>query len=271
MRGRRNVSGHASGSPSSRMSARVMMLPARRESRTSSPPRSIRTSWPRMISGSPGGNPSNSRPTCRYFTWPWWSAPQMSTRCSHPRPDLSPRYGRPGRRYVRGPPALRRLLAPVAGVERPPERVELTAGVVQLVLPMDVRSLGGQQVGDGIPHRNPARAPGVDGPGWVQGHELEVDPATVLRVVLAVGVPRRHDLAQDVVQPRRGQEEVEEAGTGHVDALQVRRRGRLDRRLDLVGDLPGRPPRRLRYLHRDRARPVSLAVVRIAGLERDAV
>src|SRR4051812_46022560 len=51
----------------------------------------------------------------------------------------------------------------------------------------------------------------------------------------------------------------------------MRRRSLLDGGLDPVGDLPGRELRRLRYLHRDRARPVTLAAFRIAGLERDTV
>ena len=107
--------------------------------------------------------------------------------------------------------------------------------------------------------------------GGVGGHELEIDLPTVQRVALPIGVAGGYDLAQYVVEPRRRQKEVEEARAGDIDPLQVRRRLRLERHLDPVGDLARRELRRLRHLHRDGAGPVTLAAIRIAGLERDAV
>ena len=61
---------------------------ALREAGRARPPRSSFTSWPSSTSGSPAGYPSASMPDCIDFTWPWWSAPQMSMRCSQPALEL---------------------------------------------------------------------------------------------------------------------------------------------------------------------------------------
>ena len=135
---------------------------------------------------------------------------------------------------------------------------------------MHVHALGNEQVANGVADGDPPPTAGVERAGGVGGHELEIDLLAVQRLVLPVGVAGGHYLAQDVVQPRRREEEVEEARAGDIDPLQVRRRRILERCLDPVGDLAGRELRRLRHVHRDRARPVTLAAFRIAGLERDA-
>jgi hypothetical protein len=136
---------------------------------------------------------------------------------------------------------------------------------------MHLCALGNEQVGNGVADGDPPSTAGVERAGGVGGHELEIDLPALQRVVLPVGVAGGHDLAQHVVEPRRRQEEVEEARAGDVDALQVRRRRRLEVGLDPVSDLTGRELHCLCHLHRDGAGPVTSAAIRIAGLERDTV
>ena len=65
-------------------------------------------------------------------------------------------------------PAFRRRLAPVPRMERRREQVELVAGVVQVVLAMDLRALRGEQVRRARPRPRPsAHHPrGADRSGW---------------------------------------------------------------------------------------------------------
>jgi len=58
---------------------------------------------------------------------------------------------------------LRRFLPPITSNQRRRERVELRAGIVQVVLAVDLGTLRRQQVGDRVPDRDPPTAAGV---GW---------------------------------------------------------------------------------------------------------
>ena len=86
---------------------------------------------------------------------------------------------------------LGRLAALVAGEQRRRERVELVAGVVQVVLAVHDRALGREEVGQRVADRHPAATAGVERAGGVGRHELEVDAQAVERVAVAVGLALR--------------------------------------------------------------------------------
>ena len=136
---------------------------------------------------------------------------------------------------------------------------------------MHLGALGGEQVGDGVTDRDPPPAAGVQRAGRVGRHELEVDAPAGEGVRGPVAVALLHHLAQDVREPRRGEEEVEEARPRRSrpgrDGATLRRleRGLASRRRPR-GVLPARL---LGQRQGDRRGPV--AVVALLGrLQHDA-
>ena len=116
---------------------------------------------------------------------------------------------------------------------------------------MHDRALGREQVGERVAHGHPTATAGVQRAGGVGGHELEVDAQAVERVAVAVRLALRHDREQDLVQPARGEAEVEEAGARDLDPLEVRGPGPLELVGELGGDLPRRQAERLGQLEGD--------------------
>ncbi len=153
---------------------------------------------------------------------------------------------------------LGRRLAPVAGDERVAERVELVAGVVQVVLAVHHRALRGEQIGDRVAHCDPAPPTRVQRAGRVDRHELEVDAAPREHVGRAEPVARRHRAAQHVVEPCRPEVEVDEARRRHLGSLQVRHRRGVERGDQARGDLQGGPADRLGQHQRGVGRPVTV-------------
>ena len=121
-------------------------------------------------------------------------------------------------------PVLGRLFATESGDQRSGEGVELVPRVVQVVLAVDLGSLRGEEVRERVADRHPTRAAGVDRPGRVQRDELEIDPISRERPAVPVSLALRHDPAQDLVEPRGREIEVDEAGPGDLGALEVRGR-----------------------------------------------
>ena len=160
-------------------------------------------------------------------------------------------------------PALRQLRTPGPRQEGRAEGVELGARVVEVVLAVDLGALGRQHVGDRVADRHPAAAAGVQRSGRVGRHELEVDPTPRQGMTAAVPLARGDHRAQDVVQPGRMQEEVDEARACDLDAFHVCLRRGLERGDDPPRDLPRRRGDRLGELQRDVGLPVAvLALLR---------
>ena len=107
---------------------------------------------------------------------------------------------------------FRRRLAAVSGHQRGRERVELTSGVIQVVLAVHSCALGGQQVGDRVPDRHPPAAAGVQRPGRIGRNELQIDREVGVRIAVAVLGAAGDDRPQHVVEPGGSKEEVSAAG-----------------------------------------------------------
>jgi hypothetical protein len=167
---------------------------------------------------------------------------------------------------VAGISALRdgRLLAnglAHAGLERQGEPLELSARVVDVVLAGHRRTLGAQQPGQRVAHGGRARVHDHQRSGGIRRHELDAD--TLARVARAMTVPRAgfQDLAHGAGRPRRRQEDVQEARTGHLEPCDL-----VELRKVLhhgVGYLARRPARRLGEHHRHVRR-----VIAVLGLAR---
>ena len=129
-------------------------------------------------------------------------------------------------------PVFGRFDALVARVERIAELVELGAGVVEVVLAVHLGALRREQVRDRVADRDPAPTARVQGPGGIGRDELEVYPPAREHRRAAVPIARRDHITQDVVQPRRREEEVEEAGPGNLDLGEMRNGVGLERSLE---------------------------------------
>ena len=102
------------------------------------------------------------------------------------------------------------------------EPVHLAARVVVVVLALHVPAGMREQTGDGITeHRVPCMAD-VQRAGRVGADELHLD-ALAVGLPGAVGRARRHHVAERVVQPAVGDEDVQEPRAGNLDALDERR------------------------------------------------
>ena len=103
----------------------------------------------------------------------------------------------------------------------------------------------------------------VEGTVGVGRDELDVDPGTCAEVEAGVAVlPRRDDVGEHVVQPRRRQPEVDEAGPGDLDRVDVREVHRLEGTDQVAGDVARVPTGGLGRGERDVARPVPVLAAR---------
>ena len=109
---------------------------------------------------------------------------------------------------------LRRRLALGRGQQRPGVPVDLGAVVVEVVLLADGRALRGQDPGQGVADRGPARAAQVQRPGRVGRDELEVEPLAGQQVGVPVRRAGGHDRPGQLSGGRGVQHDVEEARTG---------------------------------------------------------
>ena len=113
-------------------------------------------------------------------------------------------------------------------------------GVVQVVLAAHLGTLAREQVRDGVAHRHPAAAAGVQRPGGVGRDELEVDPPAGERAVRAVGArpPRpRRAAPRGASVGRRWK--LRKPGPGDLDVVEVRHAGPFELGGDRLGDLSG--------------------------------
>src|SRR4029453_8120995 len=107
--------------------------------------------------------------------------------------------------------------AQVRRLDAGPEPVVLAAGVVDVVLALDLVPGDGEQVGQGVAGRGQAGVADVEGPGRVGRDELDVDPLPVAEVDRAEGVPLGQDPADQAGEPALVEPDVDEPGTGHLD------------------------------------------------------
>ena len=128
--------------------------------------------------------------------------------------------------------------AQVGRLDAGPELVDLAAGVVEVVLALDLVAGGGEQVGQGVAGRGEAGVADVQRPGRVGRDELDVDPLPVAEVDGAERLALGQDPADQPGEPALVEPDVDEPGTGHLDPghpvgqLQVGDHG--------LGDRPGR-------------------------------
>ncbi len=143
-------------------------------------------------------------------------------------------------------------------LDGPPEPVHLPAGVVEVVLALDTPPLVVEQRRQGVPDRRVACVADRQRTGRVRTDELHLD-APAVRLGGAVGRAARHDIAERVVEPTVGDEDVQEPRPGHLHALDERRLG--EGRADRLGDLPRFPPGARRQDERDVGREVAVLLL----------
>ena len=134
---------------------------------------------------------------------------------------------------------LGRLLAGFAGGERRGECLHLHAAVVDVELVGDVVADEAQQPGQAVAVDRAAGVTGVHRAGRVGRHVLDHHPGAGADVAAAVVGTGVDDGADQVVQPRRVQAEVDEAGPGDLDRGDVAGRVRGERVGELLGELAG--------------------------------
>src|SRR5690606_1680829 len=118
-----------------------------------------------------------------------------------------------------GVAVLGRSPASSGGEKAPGEPVDLSAVVVEVVLPGDVRTGRGEDPGQCITDGSPSRAAQMDRAGRVRRDELEVDPLACQQVRASVCGARLDDGAGQLACTRGVEGDVEESGAGDVDSL----------------------------------------------------
>src|ERR1019366_8995235 len=116
-----------------------------------------------------------------------------------------------------GVAALGDVTTGAPGQQALPQRADLPAGVIDVVLPADPVPGTGQHPGQGVAVTPPPAVADVDRPGGIGRDELDLDPLTVTHVgsrvaLLALG----QQFGQRVVQPAVVEREVDEAGPGDL-------------------------------------------------------
>src|SRR5439155_3456957 len=162
---------------------------------------------------------------------------------------------------------LGRLLPTSRRLDGLAEPVHLRAGVVVVVLALDLVAGEGEQSRDGVAVGAVARRRDGDRPRRVRGHHLDLDPLLRLGPATAGALAGVEDRAQSTREPGVGEKGVDEAGARDFGSLDVGQR--LSRLYELRGELARRLTPRAGELQRGVRRVV--AVFRVAGtLERDA-
>ena len=113
----------------------------------------------------------------------------------------------------------------IPGLDGRAESIHLPAGIVEVVLALDLVTGEGQQARERIADRGVPSVADREGTGGVRGHELHLDPLARGRAG-AVPVAVADDLPQDVVQPVIGGPQVDEAGPRDLRLLEERRGGK---------------------------------------------
>ena len=154
----------------------------------------------------------------------------------------------------------------VAQVDRAGERVDLRAGVVDVIFAGDFKAARFEQAGERVADHRAAAMAHVQRPGRVGRDIFDVDPLALADRRAAVGVAFAEDRAK-LVAPGIGRElEVDEARPRHLD------RGDRGKRLQLGRDQPGERARvgarRLGQHHRRIGRKVAVRGV-ARRLDRD--
>ena len=139
------------------------------------------------------------------------------------------------------------------GLDRERELLHLLAGVVDVVLALDVHAGGSKQARDGIPDGRCPRAHDVQGARRVRAHKLDLDARALAGLGAAVPRALADGLAEHAVVPWAGEPEVDEPGASDLDGLDERGVA-LERRDDLGRDLSRVPTKLLADNERD-ARP----------------
>ena len=146
------------------------------------------------------------------------------------------------------------------------EDVHLTAGVVDVVLALDVEPGRFEDVRNAGSVRCTPAVPDVKGPGGIGGDELHLNAPATTEIRIRLARAGDEDLAHRRGERRRRDAEVDEAGTGDVDR---RDRGRLGQpRHDALGDLARLAPCDSGEGEGERAREVAV-VVTAAAFDRD--
>jgi len=162
---------------------------------------------------------------------------------------------------------LRRLLPAPDRLDRLAELRHLCAGIVVVVLALDVVPGELQQARDRVPDRAVARRRDRDRAGRVRGDHLDLHLLRPPRRAAAEPGSGLEHLPQGLAEPGGCEPEVDEAGAGDLcalDLLQVERRGS-----QLLPELARGSLAHRRELHRDIGRVVAmLGVVRPLQLDR---
>ena len=119
------------------------------------------------------------------------------------------------------------------------EAPHLPAGVVDVVLARDLVSRALEAAGRARRRTTPNQPlPTCSGPVGFAETNSTIDPLAVAEIGLRVAIDARFDdVAQHLVQPCVAQAEVDEAGPGDLDRLDMRELRRVERRCELGREL----------------------------------
>ena len=109
----------------------------------------------------------------------------------------------------------------VAQVGRARQRVDLGAGVVDVVLARHVVAGEREQIGERIAEHRAAAVADVHGTGRIGRHVLDVDPLALAEIGAAIGRALFQDRGNDALPEGRPEAHVEEARPRHLDPLDV--------------------------------------------------
>ena len=140
------------------------------------------------------------------------------------------------------------LLAATSRLERGHEQLHLGATIVEVVLAFDHMTATLEDAGQRIAVGGATTVTGMERSGRVGAHEFEEDPRPRSRIGSSEAVDSGGEYRSgDLVQPRVGQPEVHETGTGHLHCGDMRGRVGLENGGDPTGQFPWVPAGGLRH------------------------
>ena len=162
--------------------------------------------------------------------------------------------------------ALGWILAAPARLDRGAEELDLPAGVVEVVLALDLMTGKGEQARNGVAVGAVPRRADRERPCRIRRDELDLNPLGLSRLPAAVVWP---DLCERLAEPAGRQPEIDKARSGDVGTLDlVERPGLLH---ELGRKVPRRAPVLWRALQRDVRRVVAVGrILRPLELDRRA-
>ncbi len=104
-----------------------------------------------------------------------------------------------------------------ARVNRAAERRHLVAGVVDVILALDIEARGAQHFGDRVAHGGAASVPDVQRPGRVGADELDLHLLSLAKPGSSEALLFGHDAVEHCIPAGRSQEKIDEAGAGDLD------------------------------------------------------